>query len=270
MKESETDHRRALALYEKLAADYPGQPAFLFAQATTVRRLGDRLARDNRFLEANEAFCQAVALYQKLVADGPAVPEYRGALRYTYWRIGAAFEQNGRSQDQEKAIREALALSEKLWADAPNNAEECSALSTSLHGLAHNLVWQGKHAEAAKVAEKIPDVVPEDPQGYRNAANFLLRCVPLAAKDLALSQAERAALGKRYANRAGELTQEADRRSNRKPAAAEQKPTPAAASRESHEVSSSKGRPSIVSGPARAGPTATLEEKKPSDRHGSK
>jgi serine/threonine protein kinase/tetratricopeptide (TPR) repeat protein len=224
LKEAETDHRYALTLYEKLVADYPGQPAFLFGQATTARRLADRLTGDNRFPEAEKTYRQAVALYQKLVADCPSVAEYRGGLRYTYWMMGGALERSGRAQDAEEAFREGVAHSEKLWADVPTSDHECSALARSLVLLAYNLVAQGKHAEAVKIAEKMPGVVPEDPQGYRDAAHFLSLCVPLAVKDPALSQADRTALGKRYADRSGELMQEAAKRSEAKPAAPGEKP----------------------------------------------
>jgi tetratricopeptide (TPR) repeat protein len=226
MEKAEEDYRQALNLYEKEVALYPGQPSFLNMQAFTALVFGDLLVTAKRFPEAEKAYRQSAALYEKLVADYPGVARYRFELAYPYLLCAGVLEAAGHDQDAEKVLRQGLAMSEKAVADVRHNALYCSRLSYILERLAQNLVRQGKHAEAAKVAEKMPSVVPEDAQGYRSAAHFLSLCVPLAVEDAALSQADRTALGKRYANRSGELIQEADKRSGEKVPAAGQKPKP--------------------------------------------
>ena len=129
-----------------------------------------------------------------------------------------------RTQEAENAFRRAVAIHEKLVAEFPTAENERSRLATYLGELTETLLRQGKHAEAAKVAEKVAGVIPEDSNGYRRAADFFSRCVPLAEKDAALPQADRTKVAKRYADRSQELTSEADKRTGEKPAAPGQKP----------------------------------------------
>ena len=111
-------------------------------------------------------------------------------------------------------------------AEFPKLADNRSRLSTFLGELAETLLQQEKHAEAAKVAEKIPGVTPEDSDGYQRAAAIFSRCIPLAEKDAKLSATDRKALAQRYADRAKELTREAAKRSGEKPTAPGEKPKP--------------------------------------------
>jgi hypothetical protein len=68
--------------------------------------------------------------------------------------------------------------------------------------LAENLLQQAKHGEAAKVAEKMADTSRDVPNASQTAAAVLTRCAGLAEKDLQLSEVDRKALAKRYADRA--------------------------------------------------------------------
>ena len=102
-------------------------------------------------------------------------------------------------------MRQALAHHEKLVTSFPGNTDLRSRLDWNLRVLAENLLQQGKHAEAAKVAEKMPSVMPEDSKGYRRAVDFLARSAPLAEKDAALPEADRTTVAKRYADRSQQL-----------------------------------------------------------------
>jgi tetratricopeptide (TPR) repeat protein len=102
-----------------------------------------------------------------------------------------------------------VAVGENLVANDPDNAGFRSRLSTCLGELAKSLLQQGRHTEAAKVAEKILGTLPEDANGYQSAALVLTRCMALAGKDANLCEAERKAAARAYADRARELMQEA-------------------------------------------------------------
>jgi tetratricopeptide (TPR) repeat protein len=78
--------------------------------------------------------------------------------------------------------------------------------------LAKNLLEEGKHAEAAKVAEKIARVLRKDVNGYRSAGRVLARCGALAGKDAQLSETDRKAVARAYTDSARELTQAATKK----------------------------------------------------------
>jgi len=179
-----------------------------------------------RLAEAELTYRQALPLYEKLVADYPREPWYHHELAYANWLLGSLLRNTGRAQEGEKPCRQAVANEEKLMADFPSNADYRSRLSTFLGELAETLLQQEKHAEAAKVAEKMADALREDANAAQTGAAVLARCVPLAEKDAGLSETQRKAAAKQYADRAAELTQEAERRSSKEPAAAKQKPKP--------------------------------------------
>src|SRR5262249_39383750 len=74
--------------------------------------------------------------------------------------------------------------------------------------LANVLTLLGKHADAARAAERLPQVVPNDSHCL-GAAGFLFRCVRLAEKDDGLSASDRAAAVRLYTERMRRLFDEA-------------------------------------------------------------
>ena len=207
--EAEECQRRALGIDTKLAADYPAEESYREGQAEATWRLGDLLDSADHPAEAELAFRQVVALYEKLTADYPRKPWFRHELACAYWRLGGALRSTGRAQEGETPCRHAVAIQENLVADFPDVNDYRSRLFAILGELAENLLQQAKHAEAAKVAEKMVDALRKDPNASQTAAAVLARCVPLAEKDVQLSEIDRKAAAKRYADRAKELTREA-------------------------------------------------------------
>ena len=114
-----------------------------------------------------------------------------------------------RTREAEEAYRQAQANWEKLVAGFPGETGYRSQLLGILGALAENLLQQGKHAEAAKVAEKFPGARPKDANGYQKAAVLLARCITLADKDAQITQAKRKELAQSYADRAIALLRQA-------------------------------------------------------------
>jgi serine/threonine protein kinase/Flp pilus assembly protein TadD len=75
--EAEKEYRQALALYEKLAADFPAVPEYRHDLASSHNNLGALLAGLGKRAEAEKEYRQALALYEKLAADFPAVPQHQ-------------------------------------------------------------------------------------------------------------------------------------------------------------------------------------------------
>jgi tetratricopeptide (TPR) repeat protein len=219
--EAGTACEEAQALYEKLAADFPGEPDYQSQAAHMDWHLGGLLKGAAKPEEAEEAYRRALRRFEKLAADYPATAFYRQEHAYTYWQLAWLAKETGRVQEVETAFRQALPILEKLVIDFPDNAEFRWRLSANVAELAENLLRQGKHAEAAKVAEKMAGALAKDANGYPSAALVLARCMALAGKDATLSETDRQVAAQGYADRARELLQEAARRGPDTPAARE-------------------------------------------------
>ncbi len=80
--------RRALAIQQKLAEDYPAIPDFRNNLASSHTDLADTLRILGRFAEARENYDQAIALREKLVKDNPTVTEFRSGMARSVRRLG--------------------------------------------------------------------------------------------------------------------------------------------------------------------------------------
>ncbi len=201
--------REAQTLFEKLAAEFPGEPGYQSHVAHLDWSLGGLLKATAKPKEAEESYRRALRRFEKLAADHPATAFYRQEHAYTFWQLAWLMKETGRVQEVEKAYNQALPILEELVIDFPDNAEYRSRLSANLAGLAESLLRQGKHAEAAKVAEKMADDAAKGSNAAESAVLVLIRCMALAEKDTALSEADRKTVAKRYGDRPLELMQKA-------------------------------------------------------------
>src|SRR5262249_2901475 len=82
-------------------------------------------------------------------------------------------------------------------------------LANHYRTLTETLVRLGEHEEAVKIATEAPQLYPASAEECRRAAEFLARCVPLAAKDAKVPEDKRKALAEQYAVRAVEFLRSA-------------------------------------------------------------
>jgi tetratricopeptide (TPR) repeat protein len=108
--------------YERLAADFPANPAYRWELARTHHNLGLLLAEPDQRAEAEaEAeYRQGLALLEKLVADFPANPNYRRELAHNYNNLGLLLVELKQWAEAEGQYRRGLALLEQLAADSPD------------------------------------------------------------------------------------------------------------------------------------------------------
>ncbi len=74
-QEAQEQYDKALALREKLAADFPNQTRHFDQLATSYNNYGNLLDKLGRSEEAIKRYRNALVIKQKLVADYPGVPE---------------------------------------------------------------------------------------------------------------------------------------------------------------------------------------------------
>jgi tetratricopeptide (TPR) repeat protein len=106
--EADAEIRKAVAIAEKLEADFGGKPDYLEDVAVTQGVIGQVLVRFARPADALSIYRLAVAHYQKLVSDGSAVTRHRSWLAVCHRRIGLSLASLGQMREAEAAYREAI------------------------------------------------------------------------------------------------------------------------------------------------------------------
>ena len=151
-QDSENAYRRAVALGQQLAADFPTQPEFRQGLALSHNSLGVLLRENARLREAEAAYVEALSVCKQLAADFPARPEFRQALAGIHSNLGNLLLVDGeRLKEAEAAQAEALAIRKQLAADFPDRRVLRRALASSHNNLGWLFQTTGrlKEAEAA-------------------------------------------------------------------------------------------------------------------------
>ena len=118
-KDSENAYRRAVSLFQQLAADFPTRPEFRQELASSHNVLGVLLLATGRPTEAESAYIEALAILKQLAADFPNRPEFRQALAGFHQNLGNLLHVTRRLAEAESAQAEALAIRKQLAADFP-------------------------------------------------------------------------------------------------------------------------------------------------------
>ena len=117
--EAEGQYREALAIREKLAADFPAVTDYRKDLAGSHHNLGLLLAGLGKGPEAEQQYRKALAIKEKLAAEFPVDPEYRNDLALSRNNLGVLLADLGKGPEAEGQFRKALAIEETLIADFP-------------------------------------------------------------------------------------------------------------------------------------------------------
>jgi serine/threonine protein kinase len=147
-EDSENAFRRAIALGQQLAADFPNRPELRLELASSHNALGVLLSAKDR-PTAELAYVEALDILKQLAADFPARREFRQALAGIYNNLGNLLHESGRLKEAEDAHAEALAIRKQLAADFPTGPNIRRALAMSHN----NLGWIFQTTERAPQAE---------------------------------------------------------------------------------------------------------------------
>jgi tetratricopeptide (TPR) repeat protein len=177
--ESETAFRRAVALYQRLAADFPNRPEFRQELASSQNRLGRLLSENARLEDAEEAYRDGLSVARRLAADFPAEPEYRQVLAGFHNNLGnLLLGDSGRLIEAEGAHTQALAIRKQLVADFPDLPVLRRALAMSHNNLGWILQTTGKLPEAeasfrdAVAAQRLAAEIPDRPEFRLELASY--------------------------------------------------------------------------------------------------
>jgi eukaryotic-like serine/threonine-protein kinase len=147
--DSENAYRRAVALFLRLATDFPNRPEFRLELALSHNALGAMLLQTARLREAETAYAEALAILKQLAADFPKRREFRQALAGIHNNLGNMLHSTGLAKEAESAHLEALAIRKRLVADFPQGPMLRRALAMSQN----NLGWLYQTTERPERAE---------------------------------------------------------------------------------------------------------------------
>jgi serine/threonine protein kinase/tetratricopeptide (TPR) repeat protein len=150
LDEARPEYEQGLAIQEKLAAEFPAEPAYRQNLALSHTNLGALLADLGKRAEAEEQYRKGLVIQGTLAADFPAVPDYRTELARIHTNLGVLLAGLGNRAEAEEQYRKGLAIREKLAAEFPAVPAYRSDLAASHGNLGNLLVGLGKRTEAEK------------------------------------------------------------------------------------------------------------------------
>ncbi len=142
--------REAIALEEKLAADFPESPDFGAVLALGHNSFGSLLFRMGRRTEAELEFRRSIDVSAKLVASFPGMPAFAIRLAGTYGNLGHQMREDGRTEDAIVELGKGIDLLSNVLKKFPSEVVGRRYLSNDFCWRAYALDDLGRHAEAVK------------------------------------------------------------------------------------------------------------------------
>jgi serine/threonine protein kinase len=145
--------RRAIALLERLAEDFPEEAKYRTELASAYSTLGFTLVDTGEIRPGSDAYRYATELMEHLASDSSAAPDSRERLSDAYRRLGTL--PGIPTPEAERALRCAVRLCEDLLAEFPDEARYRTDLLMSAENLGYVLSASGRHEEAEKSFREI-------------------------------------------------------------------------------------------------------------------
>jgi tetratricopeptide (TPR) repeat protein len=145
--DAERECRKALAIWEKLTADFPGVPQYRHERAKRHYSLGGLLTGLNKRAEAEEQYRAAVGFVEPLATDFPAEPIYRQLLAGTHSALADLFRGLGKRPEAEEQYRKATDVGQKLVDEGRATPEFLARFAYDQTNLGGLLFHRGKRHE---------------------------------------------------------------------------------------------------------------------------
>jgi serine/threonine protein kinase/tetratricopeptide (TPR) repeat protein len=160
-REAEAGYRKAEALLEQLAKEFPDDARYWSTLVRTEHYLAIELAKLGKDAESEAAFRKGIAVYTKLVEQFPKELGYRLELASKYDDLGNLRELQHRDDEAEEFYRQALDLKEKLVKEAGTVPLYHLEWSFTRARFGKLLQKQEKYAESEKVYREVLKVQQE-------------------------------------------------------------------------------------------------------------
>ncbi|HXG08274.1 MAG TPA: protein kinase [Gemmataceae bacterium] len=188
---------------------YPRNVAYLKLYLQICRNLAPVQEQMGKSDEARRTLEQAVVCGRELVRLVATVPDYHSELGASLNNLARRLIDLGEVGEARRLLEEAIEHQRLALKTNPQSPKFRRFLRNHYVNLAEALVRLGEHAEAVRAAEELPRLYPQDGSDLVRTAEFLSRCVPLAATDERLSPERREELVQAYGLRAVGLLQQA-------------------------------------------------------------
>ena len=141
---------RAVAIWERLAEDFPGKTDYRNDFSDARRELANVLQKLGNFANAEEQLRKAIEIQEKLVAEFPGEPTFRFTLGTCHTSLGNLLKSLGRPEAKEQH-RTGLLIFEKLAADVPSDPRYRSNVAMCQSNLGNLLAEAGNISEVEEL-----------------------------------------------------------------------------------------------------------------------
>jgi eukaryotic-like serine/threonine-protein kinase len=165
--EAETGYRRAMELYEALAAEFKDEAVYRNELGRCNFDLAYLLKEQGKLSEAEDAYRRAIDWHKKVSDQFPDEPDYRRELADAFNDLGALLRDEKKLDKAEKEFRQAVTLGEKLVREVPDSPQYRFDLAAGYQNLGNAvrdqrnpkaaLAWYGKAIDLLTPINPRPD-----------------------------------------------------------------------------------------------------------------
>ena len=178
-------HRRALAIFERLAAQDPHDASARRHEAISLGFLGQRLKDLGRTEEAVTALEAALREFETLTVGDAGNARLRDDLAVTWNTLGSLHEELGCPEEALPLFLRSLEARRRVWSLSPRDAWARRALTISLELASGALRDLGRFDEAERLQTESLDLATslaeDDPKDARALRRVAYACIGLAA-----------------------------------------------------------------------------------------
>lgn len=215
-EKAEAVDQRAIAILEKLAAEFPSEPSYRYELAKTYVMTTTRSTEPGFLEETERRLRRAVEIQEDLAAGSAVLSKYTVFLARAHGKLGSVLQQMGQTHGAETAYRKAVTYLKSLAGQFPVAPLYVFHLATARHDLADLLLAHNQLVEAhAVLEESITDLhkLMKDSSRYRFASPLLAAHYRSLATTLA--RLGQPMLADEASQKAKEMSQNEPRSSNR-------------------------------------------------------
>ena len=146
--DAKEEYLRAIAVSEKLVADYPQAHDSVRLLSSCLINLSELMGELKAWDEAEALHRRGLEIQDRLVRDFPAIPEYRKYLGRTLGSLASLLEQRNKPNDARTMYRRAVEVKEQLARQYPSFPDYRRDLGSIHNNFAYFELEQGRLAQA--------------------------------------------------------------------------------------------------------------------------
>jgi tetratricopeptide (TPR) repeat protein len=179
-RDAEAALRRAIAIRERLAADFAKKPEHRLALARGRTNLGMLLRRGGRAGDARECHRRALAMLERLIEETPDDPSARKQAAVTLHQVALLERDRGALPAASDLFERADAHLRAVRSRSPDDPEGVEYLAINLLAWAETSLALRRVEAAARAADELAGLFPDDPRRLFRSAALFARCHALA------------------------------------------------------------------------------------------